>query len=91
MQFSDPRKMEILTNLADIYDFEGYTTKCDEQGLRLNGSEMEFAQKVGMVEYAKRKYPTKGAFEAYMLLVSGAEQKTYSNGGCSGCGGGQVK
>lgn len=90
MQFSDPRKMEILTNLSDIYDFNGYVAECERQQLRIQGSEMEFAQKVGMVQYAKKKWPEKSAFESYMLLVSGASN-TRINDDKPCCGGGEVK
>lgn len=94
MQFSDPRKLAILESMTNVYDVEEFYDKCSNQGLTVRGTELEYAQKVGMYQLAKFKYQGSSPLEAYMLFVSGAEAKTFgeqSIAGCSGCGGGQVK
>jgi hypothetical protein len=90
MQFSDPRKLEVFESLENKFDVSEYERKCSERGLTIRGNELEYAQKVGMLLYAKNKYPDKSALEAYMLLVSGASNADFGSG-CSGCGGGQLR
>lgn len=90
MQFSDPRKLKIVDGMKDIFDIEDFKARCAEQNLPVNGTELEYAQKVGMLLYAKRKYPDVSSLEAYMLLVAGHNVSVVSTG-CSSCGGGEVR
>lgn len=90
MQLSDPRKLKIVESLSDPFDFETFQTECYAQGLTLHGTELEFAQKIGMLIYAKKKYPEATPLEAYMLFVSGASSHELVSG-CNGCGGGEIK
>jgi len=94
MQFSDPRKTKIFIDMPDPFDMQDFIAKCTTQGLTVGGSELEFAQKVGMMLYAKRKYPDISLFEAYMQFTVEANEAINSGTllqGCATCGGGQVR
>lgn len=91
MQFSDPRKMAILESLESPYDFSAYLSACLDKGYGVTGDEIEFAQKVGMVMYAKRKFPESTLLEAYLLFVAKANPIESPKSGCGGCGGGKVR
>ena len=94
MQFSDPRKTKIFSEMVDQFDMQGFIDKCTAQELTVGGSELEYAQKVGMMLYAKRKYPDLSLFEAYMQFTVEANQAINSGTllqGCATCGGGQVR
>lgn len=94
MQFSDPRKTKIFIEMANQFDMQEFIDACTARGFSVNGSELEYAQKVGMMLYARRKYPDLSPFEAYMQFTVEANQIVNSSlplTGCSSCGGGQVR
>lgn len=94
MQFSDPRKIDILEQMENPYSLDEYFEKCAAAGLSVHGTELEYAQKVGMVLYAKNKFKEKTPLEAYLLFMAGADRKeilqpVVKKEGC--CGGGTVR
>lgn len=95
MTLSDPRKFRIFMEMTDPYNLDDYINRCNAVELSVRGSEMEWAQKVGMALFAIRKYPDMTPFEAYMTFVSGGGQVQYGEpgqrGDCTGCGGGKIK
>jgi len=88
MQFSDPRKMSIFDSMSNPYDLDEFASKCETQGLKIRGTALEYAQKIGMVMYEKNRFQDKSSFEAYMLLVSGGDDRKFD--GPEGCCGGSV-
>ena len=94
MQFSDPRKTKIFIEMANQFNMQEFIDTCTAQGFSVNGSELEYAQKVGMLLYSKNKYPDVSLFEAYMQFTVEANQAINSGTllqGCATCGGGQVR
>lgn len=96
MQMSNPLGMRAVVGCGNRWDFDEVQQAFRSAGLPFVANELSFAQLMGMLEYATRKYPDVDPYVAYMSLVSNpGEQVAYDKDGnptnpSSCCGGATI-
>ena len=61
-------RLNIWKELSDPFDYQSFVTKCAEQNVTPM-SNVDFAQKVGMLMSAKALYPNLDIAQAYVMFV----------------------
>lgn len=80
MIFSSADKMKVLLDLDNRYDYQLFLERCEARGLQVvGGSELEFAQKVGMIMCALFRYPDMSPVDAYVKFVQTAAEPPKPN------------
>lgn len=102
MLLNNKQRLTLWLELTDPFDYDTFTKKCDVASISTLPI-AEFAQKVGMLILARRRYPDMELSLAYLKLLEESKPVGLGSGvikindptvhntvGCGGCGGGKV-